>query len=109
MFGMGSAINKGCTFSLLTRLVDGQVSMLLTVAGIGLGVLGYLQSVHVLGLEVDSPLVSPNLSLGSWLPIVATVAWLWALWEIARLWRTRPTRKSMFGLFFAERYPPISP
>ena len=41
LFGMGATLNKGCAFSTLSRLGDGQLSMLVTLAGFGTGIYVY--------------------------------------------------------------------
>ena len=41
VFGVGAALNRGCSLSTLQRLADGEMSMLVTLAGLVLGVASF--------------------------------------------------------------------
>jgi len=83
LFGLGAAINRGCAFSTLQRLADADWRMLATLAGFLAGDMPW---------QFWSPPASASL------PAAAPATWLWpaligvtvwALWELARLWRGR--------------------
>lgn len=104
IFGMGAVINGGCAFSTLTRLGDGRLAMLLTLAGFGLGA-----AVHnMLLAQLQVPAASPGdalLAQAALWPLVLCAALLsWGAWEVWRLWRTRPVGLGPLALILAERY-----
>jgi uncharacterized protein len=104
VFGLGAVLSKGCAFSVLTRLADGQISILLTLSGIFVGAFGYVVLAPTLGLPAARSLASPYLSAGPWLPILAAASLFLAINEAVRLWRTRPANTAVLELFLAERY-----
>ena len=104
IFGIGATVNGGCAFSTLTRLGDGRLAMLLTLAGFGLGIACY----DILLSHALVPAASPGnaflVQAALW-PLWLFVALsLWGLWEIWRLWRNRPIGPGAFALILAERY-----
>lgn len=92
LFGFGAALNKGCSFSTLQRLADGDWRMLAALAGFfGGSALCYsLSSVPHLQMERVSGLVS-----GAWLAPATLVLWVWAAVELTRLWRHRVSWRDM--------------
>lgn len=104
VFGLGSAINGGCAFSTLTRLANGQVSMVLSLAGFCLGIAAYVSL-------VTSSVVPPNVSAPTaydaskpWALALAAGLWAWIVWEAARLWRTRQSGLAWTALVLSSRY-----
>ena len=92
VFGVGAAVNGGCTFSTLAHLAEGDFSYAGTIAGFFGG-----------AALVDSP--TPALTttpLFQWPALtLLALAWVWGLWQITRLWNSR----SRTGpLVTAERY-----
>lgn len=73
IFGLGAALNGGCTFSTMARAADGNLNMLVTIAGWPLGMLAGL----ALMPEGPAPRPAP-LHLG---PVVALPLLAFALWE----------------------------
>lgn len=104
VFGMGAALNGGCSFSTLSRLADGQLSMLATLLGFVAGVViegRILSTVH----SSDAPFDAPGiLTLAPFAGILSLVIWLWAAHEVFKLWRTRPHHVGMAGLVLARQY-----
>lgn len=105
LFGMGAAVNGGCSLSTLQRLADGEVRMLITLMFFilgGLGV-GWLQ---ILG-TVPWPLVRPVwwTTLGTGSRMALTLALLaWAIWQLTVLWRCRDRRQRPDQWLLAPRY-----
>jgi uncharacterized protein len=79
-FGAGAAINGGCSLSTLQRLADGEIGMLLTLLGLGGGLLAWstidarLDVVHAIRISIA----------------IVALLWLLAALELRRIWRTRP-------------------
>jgi len=97
IFGMGAVLNKGCAFSTLTRLGDGQLAMVPSLAGFALGIVAYgfvnLPVAAPAALTVDAYVAQAGL----WPRLLLAVLLFWSLWELWRLWRTRAAA-------LAERY-----
>lgn len=89
LFGIGAALNGGCAVSTVTRLGNGELRMLVTVAGI------ILVIATIEGGVLALPGLTPNqsvrpVSLGIWgLRLTVAVLLAWGMWEIVNLWRTR--------------------
>lgn len=104
LFGIGAGVNGACAYSTMTRMVDGEIGMLLAVAGFALGVGAF---VLLLGGEVLArPAATPGL-----VPVIVPYAGIlgaaflaWAVYEFARLWRTRPNDRSLRQLVLAPQY-----
>ena len=101
VFGVGAAINGGCALGTLGRLGNGELRMLLTLVGLGLGLAagGYSQIRHWLP-SPEKPEHGTHI-----LAVLNSVGFaflaLWALLELLRLWRHRdrelPWHKRMLG------------
>ena len=87
VFGVGAAINGGCSLSTLQRLADGELAMLVTLAGFVLGVLLWagVESLGVPTAVVTT--MSPWEGMWAFPKAVLVGLWLWALQEAVRLWR----------------------
>jgi len=104
MFGMGAALNGGCSFSTLARLADGQLRMLGTLCGFALGVLMEIEVARA--GHVSQPLPALPL-IRSVVPIAGALAlllWAWAIWELRRLWLTRPRNVRLGELALGRQY-----
>lgn len=103
VFGMGAAINDGCAFSTLTRLVSGELKLLSTLLGFvaGFGLHGMLLP------QWRSPPAAPLLTLyqfkDAYLLLLLPV-WLWMAYELWRLWATRPTGLGWRRRLLASQY-----
>lgn len=95
VFGAGAALNGGCSFSTLEHLVDGDLSYAATLAGFAAGVrLGVFPAPAALMGTLPEP---ETLGLA-----VFAVGAVWAVFEVARLVRTRPGG----GLWTLARFDP---
>jgi uncharacterized membrane protein YedE/YeeE len=95
LFGVGAALNGGCAFSTIGRLCEGKMRMLLTLVGF-LGGVGQSLILMADGQMSAAARASPLINLTG-MPIVGVLAICsgWALWELFRLWRTRPRQLPM--------------
>lgn len=88
LFGVGAAINGGCSLSTLHRLADGDLSMLGTLSAFILGVLAW----YALGVEATistlKRLPSVWQSESSSTSVLLTVLMLFAIIELIHLWRS---------------------
>lgn len=79
LFGLGAALNKGCSLSTLTRLAEGQWAMLLTLAGFALGARAahdtVLRMAAVPIAESAGSSAFPGWSATGLWPLVPLVAW----------------------------------
>lgn len=90
LFGVGAAVNGGCSMSTLTRLADGDLGMLATLGGFLLGVSTWL-GVQAAGWPMGlAPVESPWLrwpQLAPWL-LALLLAWAshraYVLWKLSR-------------------------
>jgi uncharacterized membrane protein YedE/YeeE len=109
LFGVGGAMNGGCAYSTMARFVDGEGKMLAAIVGFAVGVACFAALTRWEWLPRPAPspaLVGPLLAGNSaWLGGAAACAFVaWALYELWRLRRTRPTGKSTIALVLAPRY-----
>jgi hypothetical protein len=105
VFGVGAAINGACAFSTLARLADGEGRMLVAGAAFGLGVLCFITLIDWRLVERPAPTPALVGSLLGWsLVMVAVLLMPWGLYEMARLWRTRPAGLALHALVLAPRY-----
>ncbi len=95
LFGVGAAVNGGCSLSTLHRLADGDLGMLATLAGFVAGVwasLGLFPEGALMRLLPESalmrllPAVSPWLRWPDLAPWVGGLLFGWALWQLRELW-----------------------
>lgn len=103
VFGVGAAINGGCSLSTVQRLCDGELAMLATVGGFTLGVLlwGIVESGGVATVLANA--VSPWARMQGAQAAILILLWAWAAWETVRLWRT-VSPLSPLGRMLAPKY-----
>jgi uncharacterized membrane protein YedE/YeeE len=88
LFGVGAAVNGGCALSTVSRFGDGELAMLLTLAAMLLGSLGFDL---VFGLKP----ADQHAMVTTWPPptplllALALLAGTWAVYESIRIWRNR--------------------
>lgn len=105
LFGMGAAVNGGCSLSTLQRLADGEVRMLTTLVFFVLGSFGmvWLQSVAAVPFpRVDSlwwSALSP-----STLRALVLMLLIWATWQLTLLWRCADLQRRPDQWLLAPRY-----
>jgi uncharacterized membrane protein YedE/YeeE len=87
LFGVGAAINGGCSLSTLHRLADGELSMLATLFGFAVGVSTWL-AVQLTGWPAGlSPVPSPWLRWPDLAPWVLTLLLAWVLSRLRWFWQ----------------------
>ncbi|WP_246201887.1 YeeE/YedE thiosulfate transporter family protein [Sneathiella aquimaris] len=103
IFGTGAALNGGCAVSTLTRLGNGNLGKLLTLAGFFIGVLcfDFLQAEKLASAPLPAPTIFEITS--NWKIWLAGSISLWMCWELGRLMRTHLNR-SFFRDLIAPRY-----
>jgi uncharacterized protein len=104
LFGLGAAMNRGCAFSTMARLADGDGKMLATIVGFAGGIFCFVTLVewHWLQRPAAAPALAGPLFAWAMIPGFAILAW--ALYESVRLWRTRPSGTHLVDLALAPRY-----
>lgn len=104
VFGVGAAVNGGCSMSTLQRLADGDLWMGLTLGGMGVGFLvwSWIDASFAFAHARELPLAW--VGLGGWAPWVIAALCALAIVEILRLWRTRPHHRSLLQLVTAPSY-----
>ena len=104
LFGLGAGVNGACAYSTMTRLVDGDGRMALTVAGFAAGVFGFLEFAG--RGWIDRPVPAPTRVdlLVAWAPFLLVGLGVLAAVEAVRLWRSRPTGARLRDLVCARQY-----
>lgn len=104
LFGIGAAVNGGCAYSTMTRMVDGEGRMIVSVIGFALGIVGFQALVgHGLLDRPEPTAIRPGLLYEYALPLLAVLL-LWAAFEIYRLWIARPKDRPLRDLVSAPNY-----
>lgn len=98
LFGLGAALNGGCSFSTLQRLADADWRMLATLAGIVTGVVTWQLALPPVTASVQAAHLQPE-----WLMVALVVLIIWAGAELRHLWQGRRGLREMLG---AESYTP---
>src|SRR5919106_6459761 len=104
LFGVGAAVNRGCVFSTLGRLGNGELGAMLTLGGFAVGVWSYLSMVTWWTLAGPEPLPATYDPLDPRTGVLVAALGAWGVWEIIRLWRARPAGASWIGLVLARSY-----
>ena len=87
-----------------TRLAGGQLRMVGTLVGFGLGVAMALEVAPALPIARPLPAPPMILQLAPYTGALALLLWVWAGWELRRLWRTRPLDAPLVQLMLAKDY-----
>lgn len=105
LFGMGAAINGGCSLSTVQQLADGDSNTLLTLFAFVLGVMGTLTLEHLWLSQVvrTTPLWWAGLTPTQHRWLVGLLA-LWAARELVMLWRRRERGQGVWQRLAAPRY-----
>lgn len=103
---MLAAINDGCSLSTLQWLADGDLSVLLTLAGFCLGVLAWLGIEAGAAVPLLTPFASPWHAPQGWALIALAALLVWCLLEAIALIRAAPANASWRRLPNAPRYAP---
>ena len=102
VFGFGAAMNGACVYSTMARLVDGEVAMAVTIAGFGVGIWVFGMLVDATWLSRPSPDLPRLGNLSGAVP--AAILTAFASYEAVRLWRTRPSGRSVSELILVPQY-----
>lgn len=104
LFGVGAAINGGCSMSTLQKLADGDLRMLATLLAFCAGALawtavypGWQPGAHVAEAVAWQ-------TLGRTGDVMIVLALLWGIWELRRLWRSRARDRPWWRLPAAQAY-----
>ena len=104
LFGMGAALNRGCAFSTLSRLGDGNLAMLVTLGGFCAGIYAHARLSDAYlpphGIPLETTYATPDL----WAIGLLGVLWVWVIQELIRLWRTRRPGAPWWVLARSNRY-----
>ncbi len=104
LFGIGAGVNGACAYATMARMVDGEIGMLLTVAGFILGVLLFVMLLGTGTLVRPVPAPSPIPGLLHLSPYVVALLLALGLYELFRLWRSRPPGATLRDLVLAPAY-----
>ena len=104
LFGLGAGINGACAYSTMARLVDGDGRMLATIVGFAIGAFCFATLVGWRWLAQPAPAPALIGALLPWAVVLAFFFLAWALYEGARLWRTREKTLRLAELALAPRY-----
>ncbi|PKO76430.1 MAG: hypothetical protein CVU21_13275 [Betaproteobacteria bacterium HGW-Betaproteobacteria-15] len=105
LFGMGAAVNGGCSLSTLQRLADGETRLFTTLVFFVVGslVVTWLQSLgtvpwpHVEALWWNA--IGPGIRT-----VLMLILLVWAVWQLAVLWRCRDRQQRPGQWLLAPRY-----
>jgi len=98
LFGLGAALNGGCSFSTLQRLADADWRMLATLAGIIVGVVAWQVMLPPVIVSTQPAHMHPV-----WTLVALVILVIWGSTEFRALWRRRRGLREMLG---AETYSP---
>lgn len=104
LFGVGAAINEGCSLSTLQRLADGDLSMLLTLAGFCLGVLAWFGVEAIAPVPLLIAFSSPWHTPQGWVFGVLVLLLGWCVFEAIALARRMPPAVRWLELVRTPRY-----
>lgn len=105
LFGVGAAINGGCSLSTVQRLADGDSSLLLTLFAFVLGTTGTiaLENFWLTSVAQRKPLWWAGLTHTQQVVLVSLLG-LWALRELLVLWHRRDRNQGAWQRLLARRY-----
>ena len=104
LFGFGAAINGGCAYSTMTRLVDGEMRMAVSIGGFAIGIVTF---VALVDLDwIARPQRTPALigSVIAFALVISLVLAAWAIYEVPRIWRKRPMHLRIHEMVLSPHY-----
>jgi uncharacterized protein len=104
LFGLGSSLNGGCAFSTMTRMMDGEVRMALSIAGFAIGIFAFISLADARWLAHPKPAHAMIGSLAPFALIAVLLLVGFAAYELPRLWRNRPKHVPLHRLALAPQY-----
>lgn len=104
IFGVGAAMNGGCSLSTLQGLADGDLNAAVSLAGFatGISLMTWLDRQFTLGTL--GPIALPWMPDGKWSEAIMTVIWVWVVFECLRLRKAWPRQVSLFEAVTAPVY-----
>lgn len=103
-FGLGAAINGGCAYSTMTRLMDGEVRMAASIGGFSVGIFTFLALVDLQWLTRPAPAPALLGSVLAFALLISAVLLAWAIYELPRIWRLRPKDMRLKHMVLAPQY-----
>ena len=104
IFGLGAALNGGCSYSTMARCMDGDGRMLAAILGFAAGVFGFATLVESNWLARPMPAAAVIGIFVPWAALLAVVFVSWAFYEGFRLWQTRDPHVGFADLILAPSY-----
>jgi uncharacterized membrane protein YedE/YeeE len=104
VFGFGAAINGGCAYSTMTRLMDGEIRMALSLAGFAIGIVMFLVLIDFEWLMRPTKAIVLTGSLRSSTMIATFLLLFWAVYELARIWRQRARHLRLKDMILSPQY-----
>ncbi len=101
LFGVGAAVNDGCSFSIISKIAQGNLHVALTLPSFLVGV---IVSAYLLpGMSLEMPMTLPAIS-ERWSQFLLPVLGIWALWEVMRIVRPNLRGDGLWRGIAADRY-----
>jgi uncharacterized membrane protein YedE/YeeE len=103
IFGIGAAVNRACAISILSRLGEGELSMLLAIAAMLFGAAIAADMAGLSNSAIQQPLANldePS-TAAAWFLVLASA---WAARDVWRLWRAWPEGASLGQILLASPY-----
>ncbi len=104
LFGAGAGINGACAYSTMTRLMDGEGRMAATVIGFTVGIVAFTLLIDTGRIAAPKPAPTNIGKLVDWAAFIVTGLGILAVYEMVRLWRSRPKGASIGSLILARQY-----
>lgn len=104
LFGVGAAINGACAYGIMTRMVDGEGAQWIGVIGFVLGVVLFVLLLGMKWVPRPGPTSAQIKSLLPFGVAIGCALIAYALYEIARLWRSSPDGTTLMQRILAPQY-----
>jgi uncharacterized membrane protein YedE/YeeE len=104
VFGIGGAVNGACAYSTMTRMVDGDVGMLVTVLGFACGIAIFVGLFDAQLVPRPTSAYAAFGSLKPLAPVLIAALAIGAIVEVVQLWRTREPGVPLMRRLLARQY-----
>lgn len=104
IFGVGAAVNGGCSFSTLQRLADGELVMLVSLIGMLLGFVGIAHWLTGMPGTSLRTVATTSHWQNTWSIGLLSLLWLWGLREAIHLWRAHSGDPGLLARLLSNRY-----
>ncbi len=88
----------------MTRLMDGEVRMAVSIGGFAVGILTFLALVDIKWLTRPAPTPALIGSVLTFALLLSALLLAWAIYELPRIWRNRPKHMGLKDLVLAPQY-----